>query len=299
MTEACCSRRAYRRFVIAGSGAAQASPSAQGLHSRVTMHPDLDNLIALQLRDTGRARMMAELAEAPRRVAAAEAALLKAEAAVAAAVRALAHEETVRRGQELDVAAHRAKLTRLAKQLEAATTTQQVAALEHEMAFGTGAIATLEDDELASMERTETQDAAHSTATARRAAATEALANERAAAADTKQRNTLQIKETDAERVRLRALVSEPRLALYDRVSKARGTGISEAVDHKCSACQMMVRPQRWNDLTDRSNPEAIFTCESCGRLLFYDPRRDAPGAWTPGAGTPGAGTPGSGTPTA
>jgi predicted nucleic acid-binding Zn-ribbon protein len=263
------------------------------------MHPDLDNLIALQLRDTGRARMMAELAEAPRRVAAAEAALLKAEAAVAAAVRALAHEETVRRGQELDVAAHRAKLTRLAKQLEAATTTQQVAALEHEMAFGTGAIATLEDDELASMERTETQDAAHSTATARRAAATAALANERAAAADTKQRNTLQIKETDAERVRLRALVSEPRLALYDRVSKSRGTGISEAVDHKCSACQMMVRPQRWNDLTDRSNPEAIFTCESCGRLLFYDPRRDAPGAWTPGAGTPGAGTPGSGTPAA
>jgi hypothetical protein len=39
----------------------------------------------------------------------------------------------------------------------------------------------------------------------------------------------------------------------------------------------MMVRPQRWNDLRDRSNDEAMLTCESCGRLLYWDPARDAP----------------------
>jgi hypothetical protein len=38
----------------------------------------------------------------------------------------------------------------------------------------------------------------------------------------------------------------------------------------------MVVRPQRWNDLRDRSNEE-MFTCESCGRLLYWDPARDAP----------------------
>ena len=47
------------------------------------------------------------------------------------------------------------------------------------------------------------------------------------------------------------------------------------------SACQMMIRTQRWNDLADRDPngefADTIFTCETCGRMLFYDPRRDAP----------------------
>jgi len=41
------------------------------------------------------------------------------------------------------------------------------------------------------------------------------------------------------------------------------------------------VRPQRWNELRDNS-PDSpmstvIPTCESCGRMLYYDPARDAP----------------------
>jgi hypothetical protein len=39
----------------------------------------------------------------------------------------------------------------------------------------------------------------------------------------------------------------------------------------------MMVRPQRWNDLRNRDNDGEMMTCESCGRLLYYDPARDAP----------------------
>jgi hypothetical protein len=42
-------------------------------------------------------------------------------------------------------------------------------------------------------------------------------------------------------------------------------------------ACQMMVRPQRWNELRDRGNDDQMMTCESCGRLLYYDPARDSP----------------------
>jgi len=75
----------------------------------------------------------------------------------------------------------------------------------------------------------------------------------------------------------------EALLSSYDRVAKAKGTAVSEAVDHKCSACQMLVRPQRWNDLTGRDFSETIFNCETCGRMLFWDPRRDKPGDWPPG----------------
>ena len=41
-------------------------------------------------------------------------------------------------------------------------------------------------------------------------------------------------------------------------------------------ACQMMLRPQRWNELRNRDNDE-MMTCESCGRLLWYAPARDSP----------------------
>ena len=58
---------------------------------------------------------------------------------------------------------------------------------------------------------------------------------------------------------------------------RRKGTAVSEAINQKCSACQMMVRPQSWNDLRDRDNDNEMMTCESCGRLLYYDPARDAP----------------------
>jgi hypothetical protein len=40
-----------------------------------------------------------------------------------------------------------------------------------------------------------------------------------------------------------------------------------EAFDQKCAACQMLVRPQRWNELRN----DQMLPCESCGRLLYYD----------------------------
>ena len=73
-----------------------------------------------------------------------------------------------------------------------------------------------------------------------------------------------------------RATIGEQALSMYDRIARAKGTGIAEVLMQKCTACQMMQRPQRWNDLRDRDRHE-LFTCESCGRLLWYDPARDAP----------------------
>jgi hypothetical protein len=86
----------------------------------------------------------------------------------------------------------------------------------------------------------------------------------------------------EAERVAERAEIAktdsgETALSTYDRIAKAKGTAVSEAINQKCSACQMMVRPQKWNDLRDRDHDDEMMTCESCGRLLYYDPARDAP----------------------
>ena len=123
------------------------------------MNADLERLIALQQHDLEGKRLREELADAPKRVAAAEAALAKAQSAVAAAEAALKKEEVLRHGQEVDVLDRRAKIARLQKQMESATSATQITALEHEIKFAQEAIRRLEDEEIASMERTEQQEA--------------------------------------------------------------------------------------------------------------------------------------------
>jgi predicted nucleic acid-binding Zn-ribbon protein len=256
------------------------------------MNPNLEHLIVLQAQDLELKRLREELAEAPRRVAAAQAARAKAEVAFASAKQSLAKEETLRRSQELDVAERGTKIARLRKQMESATSAAQITALEHEIAFSEQTISHLEDEELASMERTETFEAARAKSAEALETTTAALAAERTRAADVTARNNASVLGIEAERKTLRTQIAstdegESALSNYDRIAKGKGTALSEAVDHKCAACQMMVRPQRWNDLTNRDPhsefANTIFNCETCGRMLYYDPRRDAPVRWTPG----------------
>ncbi len=251
------------------------------------MNADLEHLIVLQAQDLELRRLRAELADAPLQVTAAQTARARAEVHLAEATKSLAREETLRRSQELDVKDRQGKISRLRKQMETATSAAQIAALEHEISFSEQTIARLEDDELASLERTDTFELARGQATLTLEVTTATLAALRVRAADIATRHTAAIAAIETERSALRALIDDARLSVYDRIAKAKGTGVSAAVDHKCTACQMMVRPQRWNDLTDRDpNSEyanTIFTCETCGRLLFFDPRQDAPVRWTPG----------------
>ena len=83
--------------------------------------------------------------------------------------------------------------------------------------------------------------------------------------------------EVEEKRKAERAEIGENALSIYDRIAKTIGTAVAEALNQQCMVCQMMLRPQRWNDLRDRSNDESMMTCESCGRLLYYDPARDSP----------------------
>jgi hypothetical protein len=247
------------------------------------MNPDLEHLIVLQAQDLELARLRQEMAEAPRRVTSAESAYKSAEQAFSKLRADLAAEEKLRRGQELDADAHRGKNNRLRKQMDSATSGAQITALEHEINFAQAAIRKLEDEEIASLERTESLESAEKEASANLESKRAALDAERTRAAVTVDHARAAIEGIQAERTALRSQIAEAPLALYDRVAKSRGSGLSEAIDHKCSACQMMVRPQRWNDLTGREHEDQIFTCETCGRILFWDPRRDTPQTWAAG----------------
>jgi predicted nucleic acid-binding Zn-ribbon protein len=58
----------------------------------------------------------------------------------------------------------------------------------------------------------------------------------------------------------------------YERVRKTRtrgGQAVAEAVDGRCSACNIALRLQFFQDL---KKGDQILACESCQRILYYNP---------------------------
>ncbi len=241
------------------------------------MHLDLAKMMELQTQDVEAKRLREEIAALPKLVTSLEHKLKAVEGQHAVVLDLIAKEEALRRRQESDIKDHQSKIARVQKQLDQATTTVQVTAFEHEIVFVRGEIAKLEDAELESMERSEGLEAQRKTADAAVAEAQATLARERVRATDAIAADKVALLAVEATRAALRPTIGEAALSTYDRIAKGKGTAVAEALNQKCMACQMMLRPQRWNDLRDRSNDEQMMTCESCGRLLFYDPRRDAP----------------------
>ncbi|HTD95505.1 MAG TPA: C4-type zinc ribbon domain-containing protein [Edaphobacter sp.] len=241
------------------------------------MHPDLEKLIVLQGLDVDAKRLRDEMTALPKQVAGLEAKAKATKGQRAVVVELIAKEEVLRRRQELDIKDHQEKIARVRKQLDLATTTVQVTAFEHEIGFAQAEVSRLEDAELESMERTEALEGQRALADEAVASDEKILERERGRAAETIALDKTTLADVEERRAAVRAEIGESALSMYDRIAKAKGTGLAEGINQKCSACQMMVRPQRWNDLRDRGNDETMMTCESCGRLLYYDPARDAP----------------------
>ena len=251
------------------------------------MNEDLENLVVLQAQDLELARLRAELAAIPRRISLAEAEVTQARATLSSSGTRLLAEQKLGREQERDLLSLRSRLDRQRRSLDTATSAQQVGAFEHEIAFTVASIHQLEEDSFTSLERLEALEAEQGTATETVAAAERALHNTRERADALTLSHEAAITGIERERASLRADVRPAHLATYDKLARTRGTGVAEALGNatsgKCAACQMSVRPQRWQDLISREHSADIFLCESCGRILFWDPRRDTPGSWAAG----------------
>jgi uncharacterized protein len=248
-----------------------------GEERETQMHPDLEKLIVLQAHDAEARRLRDEMIALPKHVAALETKAKAVQGQRVVIVDLLAKEEALRRRQESDVKDQQAKIVRLRKNMDMATTTVQVTAFEHEIAFAQAEVSRLEDAEIESMERSEGFESQKALADDAVADATATLERERVRAAETVAQDKTLLAAVEEKRKTVRAEIGESALSIYDRIAKAKGTAVAEALNQKCMACQMMVRPQRWNDLRDRDNDETMMTCESCGRMLYYDPARDAP----------------------
>ena len=104
-----------------------------------------------------------------------------------------------------------------------------------------------------------------------------ALDRTRARAAERQKEFTAELATLNAVREALRPLIEAEWLVRYDRLSGSRGTGIARVDNQQCTGCRMGVRPQMWNQLREGE----MLTCDSCGRILYWDPAM-APAAKAP-----------------
>lgn len=234
------------------------------------MNPDLQRLIALQETDREIERLNQEIALLPRRVAAIESKLAETRGQIEKTKAAIAATQKERKRLESEIQDQQQKISKYRDQSLSVKTNDQYKALLQEITFAEQAIRACEDKILEGMLAIESQEKELKAAEIELKQETADVEKEKAEARARTEQDQNELAKWTAERNRLRSEISPDVLPYYDRVLRLRKSGISQVRDDgKCVACNVMLRPQTFNEvrLNDR-----IIACDSCARILYYVP---------------------------
>ena len=243
------------------------------------MLPDIQRLLELQQVDREIQRLQEEVAALPRRVAEIESKLANTKGQVERAKATIKADENNRRKLEGDIQSLQQKISKYRDQSLDVKTNEQYKALMHEVGFAEQEIRIIEDKILEGMLDVEDNEKRLKAAEAELKAETAEIEKEKAEARRRTAEDEGQLADLTRQRDQLRSAIAGDLLRHYDRVLKLRRTALAEARDHKCSACQLMLRPQVYNDV--RTN-EQIIICDSCQRILYYVPPAEGESAPPP-----------------
>jgi uncharacterized protein len=233
------------------------------------MNADLEKLVRLHHAETALRRIESDLAEIPRLRQEIEDRLQRDRSHLDAAKSALAGSQKARREQEGAVADLKAKLSKFKGQLMEVKTNKEYTAVLHEIEGVEREIRARDDLTFGEMVKEESlaQDVRREEADFKAVEADAAKEKDgldaRASALGAEARRR------QADRDAAAASIPEEALAVYARVAKQRGTGLAEARDGMCQACHVRMRLQIWVEVKKN---ELLLQCESCSRILYYEP---------------------------
>ena len=241
--------------------------------SLLPMNADLQRLTELEKIDREASRLTEEVAGLPKRVAAIEAKLAEHKAAVEKAKARIKGNETTRRQMEADIKGFQEKIAKYRSQSSSVKTNDEYRALMHEVEFAEKQISGCEDKILELMIGLESEEKALKVAEAELKTESADVEKEKVDARVRTAEDEKLLAGLKEQRETIRSTVNDSALAHYDRVMRQRKSALAEAREQKCMACFVMVRPQTWQEI--RTN-EQIITCNSCGRILYFDPANEA-----------------------
>ena len=234
------------------------------------MLPELSLVIRLQEIDNRLAELGQEIARLPKHIAEIEKKLVAHERKLDADRAALAANQKERKKCETDIQAQEQKISKLKEQMLQAKTNEQYRAFQSEIDFCQSEIKKSEDRILELMSESDPLD--------KNVKAAEATLKDEKVHVDAEkgeaQTRTGSVRKSaaDLEKERAGVVVGIPSglVQRYDRVRKRRrGTAVAEVFDGRCSACNLTLRPQLFQDLR---RGEEVIACENCQRILYYNP---------------------------
>jgi hypothetical protein len=233
------------------------------------MRPDIEQLLRLEETDREIARLRAEVAALPRRVASIETKLAGINADVEKGRRALKEIETVRRKQEADIQSQQQKISKYRDQMLSVKTNQEYRALGNEINFAEQEIRLIEDKILEGMLDTERRERELKSAESAQKLQQAEVEREKAQARARNDEDQKRLGELVPQRDELRQAIDPDLVRHYDRVLKLRGSAMAEVRDQTCLACHVQLRPQVYLDVMMDGQ---VLNCESCSRILFFNP---------------------------
>src|SRR5947209_7564375 len=234
------------------------------------MLQDLALALRLQALDRKIAGLENEIATLPKHIAEIERKLESHTRRLEADRAALTANQRDRKKLEGDIQVQEQKASKLKDQMLQVKTNEQYRAFQNEIAYAEGEIRKAEDRILDLMELSEPLEKNVKASEVDLKKQQQQVESEKKTARERTAASQKELAEKTAERKSHSGQMDQKFYAEYERIrKKTKNTPIAEAVDGHCDACRISLRPQFFQDL--RKGDKIMF-CESCGRILVYNP---------------------------
>src|ERR1700722_8718008 len=234
------------------------------------MLPDIVSALRLQEVDIRQTELTKEIASLPKHIAEIEKKLESHQRRLELDRVGLGANQKDRKRLEGEIQANEQKISKLKTQMLDAKTNDIYRAFQHEIDFCQQEIRRHEDRILELMTESEPLETAVKASEAALATEKKQVEEEKKKA---REKTAADQKEIDGLSQERKQILSEmdPKIASeYERIRKGRaGVAIAEVVQGRCSKCNMLLRPQFLQEL---KRGDAVMVCESCRRMLYWNP---------------------------